>query len=342
MTLPNRPIIVVVSILAACALIGCGERRGTEYRLSGPTMGTQFTVAVVAGPDFAKAEIQEQILAELEQIDASMSTYRVDSEVTLFNRAQSTDWFSVSTQLCDVITRSLDFSTLTDGAFDITVGTVVNIWGFGPEEAKSDLPTMEVLQTAKAATSFELLQVDCDRPAIRKDMARLRIDLSAFAKGLAADKVAGMLAANGVDNFLVDIGGDMRASGHNAAGLPWRVAIERPDGSGRAFEAVVHLSTGAVATSGDYRNFYEINGRRYSHTIDPATGRPVTHNLASATVYASTAADADALATTMMVLGPDDGLDFAEREGIAVYLLVREGDEFHERVSSLFLPLLTP
>lgn len=331
-----RRIAVLASIVLAHTLAACGERGFVEYRLAGPTMGTQFTVAIVAGPGFAKECVQEQIHAALEDIDARMSTYRNESEVARFNRLQSTEWVSVSPQLCHAVARSLEFSVLTDGAFDITVGPLVNLWGFGPGESRSEPPPGTAIDAARSVTGFDKLHVDCEQPAIRKDHADLHIDLSAFAKGLAVDNVASLLDEEGIENYLVDIGGDLRARGHNAQQVAWRVAIEKPDGDGRTVETVIHLSEGAVATSGDYRNFFEADGRRYSHTIDPGSGRPVTHQLASATVHSASAADADALATAIMVLGPDAGLAFADREEIAAYLLIREGSEYAERISSSF------
>ena len=335
-----RPPGILASLVLALTLLGCDERGLIEYRLAGPTMGTQFAVAIVAGPGFADARVQEQVHAALEDVDARMSTYRSQSEVTRFNQLPSTDWFAVSPQLCSAVARSLEISVLTDGAFDITVGPLVDLWGFGPDESRREPPADATIDAAMSTTGFEKLHVDCNRPAIRKDDAGLRIDLSAFAKGLAADNVASSLNSNDIENYLVDIGGDLRARGRNAQDVAWRVAIERPDGTGRAVETVIHLSGGAVATSGDYRNYFAWNGARYSHTIDPGSGRPVTHQLASATVYASNAADADALATALMVLGPDKGLAFAETEGIAALLLIREGNQYAARISSTFRSLM--
>jgi thiamine biosynthesis lipoprotein len=331
---------VLASVALAQALAACGDRGPVEYRLAGPSMGTQFTVTIVAGPDFTKERVQQQIHAALEDVDARMSTYRSQSEVARFNRQKSTNWVSVSPQLCRAVARSLEISVLTGGAFDITVGPLVNLWGFGPGESRREPPPAAAIDAAKSVTGFGKLHVDCEQPAIRKDSADLHIDLSAFAKGLAVDNIAGLLDEAGIENYLVNIGGDLRVRGHNAQQVAWRVAIEKPDGNGRTVETVIHVSGGAVATSGDYRNFFVSNGRRYSHTIDPGTGRPITHQLASATVHSVSAADADALATAIMVLGPDEGLEFAEREGIAAYLLIREGSEYAERISWSFKLLM--
>jgi len=192
------------------------------------------------------------------------------------------------------------------------------------------------IAAAKLMTGHEKLHVDCNQPAIRKDHADLHIDLSAYAKGLAADDIAAMLDKEGIANYLVEIGGDLRARGHNANNVKWRVAIEKPVEAGSAVAKIIHISDRSVATSGDYRNFFESEDQRYSHTIDPRTGRPVAHNMASVTVLADSAAYADALATALMVLGPEDGLAFADKEGIAAYFLVREGNGITERMSTQF------
>lgn len=186
------------------------------------------------------------------------------------------------------------------------------------------------------------LHANCEIPAIRKDLADLHIDLSAYAKGLAADEIASLLDNQGIANYLVEIGGDLRARGHNASNASWRIAIENPDQPGHAVEKIIHLHDLSVATSGDYRNFFEFEGQRYSHTIDPRTGRPVAHDLASVTVLAEGAAHADALATALMVLGPEAGMVFAERQSIAVYLLIRDGTSITERMSTQFMALTDP
>lgn len=323
--------IVLLHLLAAC-----GDPRFTEYRLAGPTMGTQFTVAIAAGSGIEKEHLRQQIHAALADVDERMSTFRADSEVARFNRSLSTDWMPVSLQLCDAVARSLELSVLTGGAFDITIGALVNLWGFGPADARIAPPADADIDAAKLITGFDKLHADCDRPAIRKDHPDLHIDLSGYAKGLAADNIAILLDESGIANFLVEVGGDLHARGHNADGLEWRVAIEKPDGNGRMVKKIIRLSEGSVATSGDYRNYFESDGRRFSHTIDPATGRPVIHQLASVTVVSHSAAHADALATALMVLGPENGLAFAERHGLAAYFLLREGNEITERASTRF------
>ena len=332
----HRRMTFLACIVLLQALAACGDQRLTEYQLSGPTMGTQFTVAIAAELKFDQENLQLQIHAALDDVNQRMSTYRANSELTQFNHSRSTDWISVSPELCGTVNSSLALGILTGGAFDITVGKLVNLWGFGPAGSRNEPPANADIAAAKLMTGHGKLHADCNQPAIRKDHADLHIDLSAYAKGLAADDIAALLDKEGIANYLVEIGGDLRARGHNANNVKWRVAIEKPDEAGSAVAKIIHLSDRSVATSGDYRNFFESDDQRYSHTIDPRTGRPVVHNMASVTVLADSAAYADALATALMVLGPEDGLAFADKEGIAAYFLLREGNGITERMSMHF------
>ncbi len=327
----------LVSVLAAC-----GDQRATEYQLSGSTMGTSFSVAIVTELAFDQQHLQAQIVTTLEDVDQRMSTYRRDSELSQFNHSSSTAWTPVSRELCEAVDEAIEFGDLTGGAFDITVGPLVNLWGFGPDDSRKEPPSAEAIAAAMSATGREYLHADCEVPAIRKDRAKLYVDLSAYAKGLAADEIAALLENEDIANYLVEIGGDLRARGHNASNAKWRIAIERPDQPGNAVEKIIHVHDLSVATSGDYRNFFEFEGRRYSHTIDPRTGRPVTHNLASVTVLGESAAFADAMATAMMVLGPEAGMALAEREGIAANLLLRDGGTITEHMSTEFRSLTDP
>ncbi len=329
--------LVPLSVLAAC-----GDQRFAEYQLSGSTMGTSFSVTVVTELVFDRQQLQAQIVATLENVEQRMSTYRRNSELSQFNYSSSTDWTPVSRKLCEAVDDAIEIGHLTDGAFDITVGPLVNLWGFGPDDSRKEPPSAEAIDAAMLATGREYLHADCEVPAIRKDRAKLYIDLSAYAKGLAADEIAALLENEDIANYLVEIGGDLRARGHNASNAKWRIAIERPDQSGNTVEKIIHVHDLSVATSGDYRNFFEFEGRRYSHTIDPRTGWPVTHNLASVTVLGESAAFADAMATALMVLGPEAGMALAEREGIAAVLLLRDGRSITEYMSTEFRSLMDP
>jgi len=292
--------------LLGVALSGCSNDPAqlSVLELTGPTMGTSYSVKLVAPPaDIDHEALKAQIDGSLARIEQRMSTYRADSELSLFNRSESTDWIEMSAELCGVIEQALSVSEITS-AFDITVGPLVNLWGFGPADALPEPPDNNVIEETLQNTGFEKLHTQCKTPAIRKDRADVYVDLSAYAKGYAVDQLAKLLSDQGLDDYLVEIGGELRMHGHNA---------------GRN----VQLTDVAVATSGDYRNFFLFAGQRYSHTIDPNTGYPVTHNTAAVSVISDTAAFADAMATALLVLGVDEGLAVAEREGIAAYFMLR-------------------
>jgi len=225
---------------------------------------------------------------------------------------------------------------MSGGAFDITVGPLVNLWGFGAAGIAQQPPGQADIDEALQTTGFEQLQTDCGKPALRKRLAKLHVDLSAYAKGYAVDRLATLLDEAGIADYLVEIGGEMRMRGSNASRQKWAIAIETPSRAGRTVQTIIHLTDAAVATSGDYRNYFEYDGAVFSHTIDPQSGYPVTHEAASVTVIADNAAFADGVATALLVLGPKAGMELAEREQIAAYFLLRMGDEIEERMSSLF------
>lgn len=323
-------------IILSGALSACGDHGFNEYRLSGPTMGTRFSVAVATAGDFDRERLQAGIQATLDDVDRLMSTYRPDAELAMFNRATTTDWFPVSARLCHAVDHALRLSELSGGAFDITVGSLVDLWGFGPAGSRTEPPDGESIEDARAASGFRKLHADCARPALRKDIAGIHADLSGYAKGFAVDEIAALLDASGIENYLAEIGGELRARGHNVNGDKWRIAIEKPDFRGGDAETIIRIGDLAVATSGDYRNFFEYEGRRYSHAIDPRTGRPVAHELASVTVLAESAAYADGMATALLILGPVAGPEFAETHGVAAHFLLRRNGEIRGLSSSQF------
>ncbi len=287
-------------------------------------MGTQYAVKIVdIPPNIQPKQVHEALETRLQAINALMSTYQKDSELSRFNQNPSTDWVAVSPELLYVVQAALNFSRLSDGAFDISVGPLVNLWGFGPTPKADQIPTAAEIAAAKARVGYQRVHVRENPPALRKDIPDVYLDLSALAEGYAADQLANYLVQLGIKNYLVDIGGELRLAGHNAEDQQWRVAIEQPDPnpSVRTVERVVALPDTGVATSGSYRNFFQWQGQTYSHTIDPHTGSPVSHRLVSVTVLHPESMQADALATTFMVLGVEKALALAEREQLAVYLL---------------------
>ena len=241
----------------------------------------------------------------------------------------------MSRETAEVVALALEVSELSRGSFDVTVGPLVNLWGFGPDPARDRVPGDDEIAAALAGIGYGKLRLRAGaEPALWKE-APLYADLSAVAKGYAVDRVAALLEARGVRNYLVDIGGEMRAAGRKQSGALWRVAVQSPAGGGD-LARVLEVTDVAVATSGDYRNYFELAGTRYSHTIDPRSGRPIRHNLASVTVVDSSAARADALATALNVMGVESGAALAEELQLPVLFIVKEDDGFRERPTSAF------
>ena len=321
------------------AAAGCSDSREKlpVLELTGSTMGTHYSVKLVAPrPQTDTRALQEQINSSLSRIEQRMSTYRSDSELSLFNRSASTDWVGVSAELCGVIEQALSVSEITS-AFDITVGPLVNLWGFGPSGTGPKPPEASTIARTLKDTGFELIHSDCTIPAIRKDRTGVYVDLSAYAKGYAVDQIVELLSDYGLENFLVEIGGELRMHGHNADKKSWSIAIEKPADFASEVQSIVQITNVAFATSGDYRNFFVFAGQRFSHTIDPQTGYPVTHNTAAVSIIGNSAAFADAMATAMLVLGVDEGLALAEREGIAAYFQLRTDLGIEEYSSQAFV-----
>lgn len=330
-----------VGLLTAAALLaaGCSDAptERTVLEVAGSTMGTSYDVKVVApAPGLSVETLQPAVQGTLDGVEQSMSTYIPQSELSRFNAYHGGDWFPVSAELCALVEEALAISGLSGGAFDVTVGPLVNLWGFGPGAAVVVPPAEADIAAALATTGYAKLHTDCSQPALRKDDDRLYVDLSAIAKGYAADVVAARLVDLGAADYLVEVGGELRVSGSNASGSDWSIAVETPRAAGRSVHSIMSLTDKGIATSGDYRNFFEYEGRIYSHTIDPRTGYPVAHDAASVTVVAESAAQADALATALLVLGPDAGLQFAESQGLAAYFLMRDADSFAAHATPKF------
>lgn len=303
----------------------------------GAAMGTTWTVRLAEplGEEDAAA-VETAIEAELELVDAAMSTWREDSEISAFNRHHETTPFALSADTAAVLAEALRIGDLTGGAFDITVGPLVEAWGFGAAAAEEP-PTEAELRALEASTGLDKLRLDPGAGTITKRDPAVEVDLSGIAKGYAVDRVAEALETLGHERYMVEVGGEVRARGRNPVGEPWRIGIERPDSARGRLQRIVPLLDAALATSGDYRNFRVVDGERSTHILDPREGRPIHHRLASVTVLHPSCTTADALATGLMVLGPDDALALAERHDLAVLLLVRDGaGGFDERVSPAF------
>jgi len=316
-----------ITLLAAGSVAACA--RPVHATIRGFTMGTSYAVELAAPIDDAgRMGLAELIEVELSAINRAMSTYDPRSEISDFNERRDLSWAPATPGLLEVLDSALRISASTQGAFDVTVGPLVDLWGFGPQYDTRRVPNDEVVARVREGVGYQHLQIDPSAGAIRKQRIGTQIDLSAIAKGYGVDRVAMILDRHGVYDYLVEIGGEFRARGATAAGRPWRVAIERPVEGRRLLGEIVALENQAIATSGTTRNFFEQDGRRYSHSIDPRTGRPVAHPSMAVSVVADTAMDADAWATALLVLGPERGYALAQARGLAAMLVTASGSRF--------------
>ncbi|WNO07567.1 FAD:protein FMN transferase [Teredinibacter sp. KSP-S5-2] len=291
-------------------------------------MGTVYHITMVVNPNVTQAEqtMQMHIDKALEGINQIMSTYIPDSELSLLNQAPLSEWVVVSEPLFDVLKEAQTVSEKTQGAFDVTVGPMVNLWGFGPETPKGKLPSEQEIEERRARVGYHNIELNLETRQVKK-LKDVYIDLSAIAKGYATDVIAELIEQNGFTDYMVEIGGELKLKGNSPRGQPWRIGVEKPSFSHSGSMQTIEISQGGMATSGDYRNYYEEAGVRVSHTINPATGRPITHKLASVTVIADSGSKADAYATALNVMGPEKAMAFAEMENMAVYLIIRSDAE---------------
>lgn len=312
--------------------------------LQGATMGTRWNVQLVTDGQTDPGDTAAAVQALLERLDHDVfSTWDSGSELSRLNRQPPDTAVPVSADLFAVLQLARHLHTRSGGAFDISVGALVNLWGFGPEPAAEGIPAADALAAARALTGLDALVLD---PVTRTATTTrpLTLDLSGIAKGHAVDAVALLLQDRGVTDFLVEIGGELRLQGRRPDGSGWMIAVEAPRSDLREVFARIdsHGESLALAGSGDYRNFRDADGKRYSHEIDPRTGYPVDHDLAAVTVLAATAAEADAWATALMVLGPEEGPRLADGEGLAAYFIMRAPAGLEPHYTRAFAPYLAP
>ena len=337
------------ALLGACVLFsGCDSATtpatpaSTATVLDGKTMGTFWRVSVI-GVDEAKAQaLRAKVQAQLDADDRLLSTWKNDSALMRFNHATDTRPWPVSEAMADIVTLSLRIGAKTYGAMDITVGPLVNLWGFGPDKQPVATPDAQAIAAAKARTGLQHLQVinQSGRQFLQKDIPDLFVDLSTVGEGYAADHLARLMEQEGISRYLVSVGGALVSRGMNGEGKPWRVAIQKPTDRENAVQAIVDINGHGISTSGSYRNYYELDGKRISHVIDPQTGQPITHKLVSVTVIAPTALEADGWDTGLMVLGPEKAQQVVREQGLAVYMIVKEGEGFKTWMSPQFRTFL--
>lgn len=329
--------IIAISILM---IASCSDKPLAVAHLQGQTMGTTYNVKYVLAEGEKEVEgLQEEIDAKLVNINKLMSTYDTTSELSRFNQYRYSDNFEVSKETLTVVNEALRLARLSDGVLDVTVGPLVNLWGFGPNKRPEKVPTQADIDAVRDYVGYEKLSTT--PTGLMKANPMLYVDLSTIAKGYGVDEVAAILDAHHLQHYLVEIGGEMRVKGERGDGSEWLIAIEKPVTTERAVQKVVSIGTNAIATSGDYRNYYEEDGKRYSHLIDPNTGSPITHDLVSVTVVNPSSMIADGLATAFNVMGWERAINLAEQEQLAVFLIRRTADGFEEYATPEFDKLVT-
>lgn len=303
-------------------------------------MGTTWHVSYISPPQGLSSEqLQRGIEDQLDRVNRSMSTYLDDSEISRFGELPAKTWFKTSPDFFHVLTAALEIGRHSEGAYDVTVAPLVELWGFGPGGVRTAPPDDNAITAARTRVGQDHLRLDNEHLSVMKQID-LSLDFSSIAKGYAVDRVAQWLLEQGVDRFIVEVGGELRLRGRSGRGDPWRIAIEQPETSGRAATVALQLTDVSLATSGDYRNYFEATGIRYSHLIDPRNGHPVAHDLVSVTVVHPDCMLADAWATALTVLGAERAMSVAQVQGLAVYFIRRVDDGFAHSHTPQFNPYL--
>ncbi|MEH8020138.1 MULTISPECIES: FAD:protein FMN transferase [Rheinheimera] len=335
--------LIKIWFITICLLVisGCSPAKpaSEQVQLNGNTMGTYYVVKYYDDSPIDSTDLQQQLDTELELINDLMSTYRPESELMRFNHHNDASAFAISKPTRLVVAEALRLAQQTDGVLDITVGPLVELWGFGAKGRVEKAPSQTDIDQARAVVGYEKLTLTDN--GLIKAVPGLAVDLSTIAKGYGVDRVAEILEQNGISNYLVEIGGEMRIKGTKPSAQPWKIAIEKPVNAGQTMQRVLQTGDMGVATSGDYRNYFEAEGVRYSHLIDPRSGKPIQHHTVSTTVLHPSCMTADGYATALNVMSSDEAIIFANRYNIAALLVVKTDDGFIELASDAFKPFLT-
>jgi thiamine biosynthesis lipoprotein len=320
--------------------IACNSPTGKPVIINGMTMGTVYSVTFPSEFMENKVELETGINSILDNINQKMSTYIGDSELSIINQSTNAEWITISEELFQVIQSAQAISEQTNGAFDITIGAIVNLWGFGSTNALQTIPDPAELDNVLKVSGYKNIQLNAATSSIKKSNTKIKLDLSGIAKGYAVDRITMYLNQHGIDNYLVEIGGEVKAKGLNSMAQPWRIGIEKPLTTTREIQRIISLNNMAMATSGDYRNFFNHEGIRYSHTIDPAKGWPIIYSDISVTVLNKSSMIADALATAIMVMGPEHGFNYAKSQNIPALFIITKDDQLKEFFTDTFIPFL--
>jgi len=338
----NLKLIIIACLsffLSACGETDVSTEKLSSFVYSGNIMGTTFNIkASKPTENISDKELKIIIKTRLDEINQRMSTYVSNSELSLINQSKTQVKQKISPALLKVLTAAKEVNVNSGGAFDVTVAPLVDLWGFGPKASKSEAPKDNEIETLLAQIGDQYYSLG--ESDITKHKRNLSLDLSALAKGYAVDQAALVLEQQGIKNYLVEIGGELRLKGEKHNNKKWNVSIDKPTVNTKKLQKILSITDIAMATSGDYRNFFEENGVRFSHTIDPRTGRPITHKLASVTVFHESSMYADAWATAMMVLGSKKGFEVAKKEGLPVFFVIKSEEGFTELETPFFTELI--
>lgn len=329
--------------LALLCLSACSPSDETniarEVLLQGSTMGSTYNIKLIVKGDAIDTQaVHAEIDKRLKQINQSLSTYIPSSELSRFNSHHSSEPVEISEEFRFVLAEALRLGELTGGKLDVTIGALVNLWGFGPQYRPETVPSAQAIAQARARVGLAKIKLDGHK--LSKSVAKLYIDLSTIAKGYAVDQVGDLILKQGIGNYMVEIGGEMRTKGFKHDGTLWHVAIEKPVIGRRAIQQIIVLGDNALASAGDYRNYFEVDGTRYSHIIDPDTAKPIQHKLVSVTVIHPLSMTADGLSTGMMLMGPEQALIFATQHKLAAFFITKTQDGFQQQNTLEFTQFL--
>lgn len=331
-------------VLPCALLLVCSCRTAdTTLSYSGKTMGTTYNVVAVAPADTPSVKLGKAIEASLRRVNRHLSNWDPKSEVSRFNAATVATPIAVSDMMVKVVAAANAVHRDSLGHFDVTLAPLISLWGFGRRTPEQPFPSVEKIEAARSQVGQAAkLSLDESARTLTKLDPGVTVNLAAIAKGYGVDEVAATLRQFGIENYMVEIGGDLVTRGRNARGRRWRIGIEKPDPAGRSIQLTVDIGALGMATSGDYRNYREKDGIRYSHILSVRTGRPITHKTASVTVLADSAMLADAWATALLALGMSNGMKIARKHNLAALFIYRAGDQDGEGNTTTFATAMSP
>jgi thiamine biosynthesis lipoprotein len=332
----------ILALVCWMSLTACGSKESAAVHLQGESMGTTWHITFMPSSRVTQDANTLRLGVEeiLVQVDKQMSNWRKDSEISRFNQAQVTEWFPVSLDLVKVVTAAQQVSQFSNGVYDITVGPLVNAWGFGSTKKTEAKPSDAEIQAALAKVGYQKLFIQEQPPALRKALPDMYVDLASIAPGYAVDLIGQYFEQQGIEDYMVELGGEVRTLGQSPRGDDWRIGIEKPVDLGHAVQQGMLLVNAGLSTSGDYRDFFIEKGKRYSHTIDTSTGYTASHSLASVSVVAENTTLADAYSTMLMAMGEIKGRAFADQHQLKAFFIWRTDQGFETYATAGFQPLL--